>query len=103
MHCPSCGFENPQGMKFCEDCGTTLVRVCPSCGHEVRPTAKFCGHCGAALSEQALPAVLPQPDRTAQARLQSLERSAPEAERRQLTVQFIDLVGSTTLSAQLDP
>ncbi len=27
----------------------------------------------------------------------------PEAERRQLTVQFIDLVGSTTLSQQLDP
>jgi predicted ATPase/class 3 adenylate cyclase len=27
----------------------------------------------------------------------------PEAERRQLTVEFIDLVGSTTLSAQLDP
>jgi class 3 adenylate cyclase len=28
---------------------------------------------------------------------------APEAERRQLTVMFADLVGSTTLSAQLDP
>src|SRR6185503_10594871 len=28
---------------------------------------------------------------------------APEAERRQLTVMFCDLVGSTTLSAQLDP
>src|SRR5262245_50869126 len=27
----------------------------------------------------------------------------PEGERRQLTVQFIDLVGSTTLSYQLDP
>ena len=29
--------------------------------------------------------------------------SAPEAERRQLTVLFCDLVGSTALSAQLDP
>src|SRR5215831_12921459 len=28
---------------------------------------------------------------------------APEAERRQLTVMFCDLVGSTALSAQLDP
>ena len=28
---------------------------------------------------------------------------APEAERRQLTVEFIDLVGSTSLSQQLDP
>jgi len=30
-------------------------------------------------------------------------RPAPEAERRQLTVMFCDLVGSTTLSGQLDP
>jgi class 3 adenylate cyclase/predicted ATPase len=30
-------------------------------------------------------------------------RSAPEAERRQLTVMFCDLVGSTDLSGQLDP
>jgi class 3 adenylate cyclase len=30
-------------------------------------------------------------------------RSTPEAERRQLTVMFCDLVGSTALSAQLDP
>ena len=28
---------------------------------------------------------------------------APEAERRQLTVMFVDLVGSTALSARLDP
>jgi class 3 adenylate cyclase/pimeloyl-ACP methyl ester carboxylesterase len=33
----------------------------------------------------------------------SPKRRAPEAERRQLTVMFVDLVGSTALSAQLDP
>ncbi len=31
------------------------------------------------------------------------EREAPEGERRQLTVMFCDLVGSTALSEQLDP
>src|SRR5262245_46765735 len=33
----------------------------------------------------------------------SAVHSVPEAERRQLTVMFCDLVGSTPLSAQLDP
>src|SRR5713101_5899255 len=36
-------------------------------------------------------------------RLQTLDSSKPEAERRQLTVMFCDLVGSTALSEQLDP
>jgi class 3 adenylate cyclase len=39
----------------------------------------------------------------AAARPQMLSPSAPEAEWRQLTVLFCDLVGSTALSAQLDP
>ncbi|HEV8715848.1 MAG TPA: adenylate/guanylate cyclase domain-containing protein [Candidatus Binatia bacterium] len=34
---------------------------------------------------------------------QTLDSRLPEAERRQLTVMFCDLVGSTALSAQLDP
>jgi hypothetical protein len=36
-------------------------------------------------------------------RPQPLDARPPEGERRQLTVMFIDLVGSTTLSQQLDP
>src|SRR5262245_1926387 len=41
--------------------------------------------------------------RTPDSKSQSLEARATEGERRQLTVEFIDLVGSTTLSQQLDP
>src|SRR5262245_5374172 len=40
---------------------------------------------------------------TLDARRQTLESSRPEAERRQLTVMFCDLVGSTALSERLDP
>jgi class 3 adenylate cyclase len=36
-------------------------------------------------------------------RPQTLDARPTDGERRQLTVQFIDLVGSTTLSQQLDP
>ena len=45
-------------------------------------------------------ASLPEKGETAEI---AAERSAPEAERRQLTVMFCDLVGSTALSERLDP
>ncbi|HKA53517.1 MAG TPA: adenylate/guanylate cyclase domain-containing protein, partial [Candidatus Binatia bacterium] len=106
MRCPDCSFENPQGLKFCEECGTRLPQVCPGCGRQVRPTAKFCGECGTPLagasSVQGLESrvqSLQSPD----ARHQTLDPRPNEAERRQLTVMFCDLVGSTPLAEKLDP
>jgi hypothetical protein len=32
MRCPSCGFENPEGMKFCNECGTPLQMPCAQRG-----------------------------------------------------------------------
>ncbi len=52
--CPSCGFQNPAGAKFCSNCGTRLVaadkRFCPQCGAQVPASAKFCTNCGAKLT-----------------------------------------------------
>src|SRR5262245_11616230 len=119
MRCASCGCENPEGMKFCEECGTKLVRACPSCGQQVRPTAKFCGECGTTLT-QSLPApgaqvmvVSSQPPasytpphlaeriRAEQAALEA--RSATDGERKTITALFADLKGSTALIEGLDP
>jgi hypothetical protein len=118
MPCLSCGCENPAGMSFCEACGTKLIQGCPSCGQEVGPAASFCGHCGTPLpapvaSPQQAPAK-PQPAKRtttkgsrrkakpqaplAQRPPRMTGRGAPEAERRQLTVLFCDLVGSTPLA-----
>src|SRR5215208_6913333 len=97
MHCGSCGFENAERAKFCEACGTPFVRLCPSCSQQMRPTAKFCPECGTPLTGQS--AIAP----SSAAPLQPLSPARAEAERRQLTVMFCDLVGSTSLSAQLDP
>ncbi|MDD3192554.1 MAG: zinc ribbon domain-containing protein [Oscillospiraceae bacterium] len=51
--CPSCGYENGEGVKFCQECGARLTAppsgICPSCGVEIVPGAKFCRECGAKL------------------------------------------------------
>src|SRR5712691_3583394 len=94
MRCSSCASENPEGSKFCIECAAPLCKRCTSCGVENLPQAKFCAQCGKSLTAQAGP--------------KATESAAPpdaprEGERRQLTVMFCDLVGSTALSHRLDP
>ena len=98
MECPSCGAANLEGKKFCGDCGTALplsVR-CVVCGAENPPGKKFCADCGAALTIRASSS-------PAEAASPPLAAPMSSAERRQLTVLFCDLVGSTALAARLDP
>lgn len=60
--CPQCGHENPEGTKFCQECGGKLGVVkntCPACGAENPAGVKFCQECGAKLSAPAAPAVCP--------------------------------------------
>src|SRR4051794_18709274 len=52
VQCPQCQHGNSVAAKFCEECGTRLVRVCPDCGHEVSPRAKFCPECGMPLTDK---------------------------------------------------
>lgn len=45
--CPSCGYQSPEGVKFCPECGTKLgTSACPSCGQDNPPGTRFCGGCG---------------------------------------------------------
>lgn len=56
--CPQCGHENPEGVKFCQECGAKLGvkgTSCPSCGAQNPSGVKFCQECGAKL-ECAVPA-----------------------------------------------
>jgi class 3 adenylate cyclase/tetratricopeptide (TPR) repeat protein len=105
-------------MKFCGQCGTKLGAVCPQCGAESPPGFKFCGECGGALAAPATP-VKPAPEAPAESPrpvsvvqsytpphlagqiLQS--KAAQEGERKQVTVLFCDLVGSTSLADGLGP
>jgi class 3 adenylate cyclase/tetratricopeptide (TPR) repeat protein len=60
------------------------VPICTNCGTENPPQAKFCFSCGTALAGAPSPAV-------------------PSEERKVITAIFVDLVGSTARSEQLDP
>jgi class 3 adenylate cyclase/tetratricopeptide (TPR) repeat protein len=113
MHCPSCGFENPAGMKFCGQCASPLGRPCPQCGFENPPGFAFCGQCATSLTEtaparplppQSTPTPSPQaytPKHLAEKILTA--RSALEGERRRVTVLFADLAGFTTMAESRDP
>src|SRR5713101_7990592 len=90
-------------MKFCGECGHALQNLCAQCGFENPSRFKFCGACGTSLTGQMLTPSPPQEKPTPQAAISPSEPRSPEAERRQLTVMFCDLVESTTLSSQLDP
>ena len=52
MLCPKCHTNNPDGEKYCKNCGFQLnaFRVCPECGTYNNHDTKFCHECGAHLS-----------------------------------------------------
>jgi class 3 adenylate cyclase len=91
MVCPSCGTENAGTAKFCNECGAQLEWTCASCGSGNAPTARFCNECGGALGEEA-----------AIGTRSTSGASTPVAERRLVSVLFVDLVGFTTASEARD-
>jgi len=113
MKCPKCQVENRESAKFCKKCGDKLEMVCASCGNPCEQDSIFCDECGYNLSESK--EAPPKDDSghvddmptaatsDSHATAPAAEARTPEAERRQLTVMFCDLVGSTNLSSRLDP
>src|SRR4029453_10682426 len=102
MKCPRCQQDNPGSVKFCGACGVQLEMACPSCGVLNPPRNRFCHQCGQGLEMARPPGSADAPTRTADEPRPPTPDPA-EAERRQLTVMFCDLVGSTALSERLDP
>lgn len=48
--CPHCNHQNPQGNKFCSNCGKSMaveMVECVSCHAKIKKDAKFCPECGA--------------------------------------------------------
>ena len=104
MNCLACGAEMPDDNRFCGACGAPQVIACSGCGTENPGANKYCGGCGAPLQGQPeLEAATAPTSAPAESEKETPEVPEAEAERRQLTVMFCDLVGSTALSGQLDP
>jgi class 3 adenylate cyclase len=98
LQCPGCGVEVPEGSKFCGKCGSALPRSCPTCGHAVPLEDSFCSECGTSLVARSI-ASAPSITRRTSPTIQT----GSAAERRQLTIMFCDMVGSSALSTRLDP
>src|SRR6516165_6841423 len=102
MICAKCKATNPDGLKFCNECGSTLKALCASCGFENAPTAKFCGDCGLPIGESATTAGK-QPGTSTIGLIEAADTEALDGERKTVTALFADLKGSTELLEVLDP
>src|SRR6476646_11435930 len=101
--CPGCKADIPEASRFCPQCGAPQALNCSACGHINAAGSRFCAQCGARFGDATTAAPAPAPAAKHSPTAAPAPRPGAAAERRQLTVMFCDLVGSTALSTRLDP
>lgn len=116
MRCTACGTELIPGKAFCHVCGTAAPIACPRCSAAIRPGFRFCPDCGQQLEGDLGPPA-PAVPQAASAPPPTVVSTMPEGladklrafggsqagERKQVTVLFCDLAGSTAVADGLDP
>jgi len=107
VECPKCRHDSPSQAKFCVECGTRLALACRRCGTELPADAKFCLECGEPITKRS-PAETRSRSPDAYIPKHLAERilatkGTLEGERKQVTVLFADVKGSTELIADQDP
>jgi hypothetical protein len=106
MNCLECGSLNAPESVHCVSCGAALGECCTSCGTRISACDNFCSNCGSSrapgvLLSEKVSAPLHLPVHLAKRIVSS--RNALEGERKQITVLFADIKGSTSLIEDLDP
>ena len=109
MQCPACNMENPPQARFCMGCAAPLARRCSACGTALPESARFCMECaqpvagsGSGHDTRQSPGISPDPPPQTYTPRHLAEkilagREALAGERKQVTVLFADVVGSTEL------
>ena len=111
MKCLKCSTENPEGLTFCGRCGAKLEMICPNCNFTNPAEFRFCGKCGQDLyspelapkrlsSDEVLAKIQRYLPRDVTQKILA-QRDKIEGERKQVTVMFCDLEGSTSLTEKL--
>ena len=97
MRCLRCSTELIPGKRFCQACGLEVGARCANCGAGLEASFRFCPDCGTPVpgAPAKPPAEAPREPRVAAA--------VTDGERKQVTVLFCDLVGSTAIAERLDP
>ncbi len=113
MRCGKCGAELLAGKPFCHACGARVTLACRGCGAALDSSYRFCPDCGTPVSgdvhDDAPPATADSLARLSQQMPSNLAtkiratRGVIEGERKQVTVLFCDLAGSTAIAERIDP
>ncbi|MBP1741652.1 MAG: adenylate/guanylate cyclase, partial [Deltaproteobacteria bacterium] len=108
MKCPKCQFDNPEGAKFCNECGSSLEITCPKCSKANPPGSKFCNSCGHDLKQPKEPPSVDysKPESYTPKFLADKimsNRRLIEGERKVVTVLFADVANYTSMAERLDP
>jgi class 3 adenylate cyclase/predicted ATPase len=99
MQCSRCSCLSIENARFCSRCGAKLYLRCELCSFENSAGSRFCGGCGTSRSN--LPDFQSTNHFVSPIASGALDHDQ-RPERRQVTVLFIDMIGSTDLSFQLD-
>jgi class 3 adenylate cyclase/tetratricopeptide (TPR) repeat protein len=110
MQCLRCRHENRNDARFCSECGEAFGIRCAVCGTNLTVESKFCDNCGAPSAAIGTGRIVSPlfgwpnfhaPSPFAKRILTS--DAALEGERKQVTVLFSDMKGSTEHIADRDP
>ena len=119
MACAACGHVNREVARFCASCGAGIDTRCPACGTVMPPESRFCDVCGRAAMPPTSADVAVRPSAPTGGRLATrppvtytpqhlaerilTDGHALRGERKEVTVLFVDVQGSTELASALDP